>query len=1060
MNKRIRFAAFVMIFLVLCMPVAFAQKLDVTRFSGKDEVEDVVRPEGDELYIVVSAEMRGDPSPEVARTRLLVRHGGDEEYFSECSRQDSFYTCTYVSDDLINYDSEDYVITLVDSENNELKSVKKILGVDRTAPEIIQYSVEPRMSRTGEMKISYLVEDYGTDVGDSAFCSGVKEIRVTAGDSLVKKIDYDSPKKCDIEEQKIDYKYSTTDKFVGLDVCVVAKDYLGQESDIACRSYDIDNSPPKIKSVGFSDNKGYALSHIKTGQKVVADMSVVIEGEDDVVLENVKADLSKIHPGAGVRAADDKVGDTFIWNNVEITSPSTCEVPVTAVDEIGNNASAVLKCSLPVDDTGPVVEGIYASSAGSNATPLIGVNGTIYVDLLEEGSGMDKRNAFLDLHNIGLGTLVQADECADQGSGVWRCEWKVVPDIGTGRHKIVLIDGTSDDLGNYVSAPVSAEILVDTTPPDINSIDITFIHENADYGPNAVYGDTIEFLFNVTDGVEGYVNLSMVGGNYSPATECTGRYCKFYTLIDVSGPLNATLHFDFFDLAGNKESYDYDFFIYGVLLNDTVTNYWDANVRCSPKMIDRHTAELYNHPLYCHIKLTPNNPEAETVYVSLGDLGECLGEGVGYVVDLEVINNNFGSKDPYAVFTLAATPFTINKLKFNCPLYVATRVGDFFSPVVEVENITAKVDFYNLPYGEAYDNIEERIQHSMEKAVEDWEWVGTIEDVMDTLRSLCNTKNTIYSLVSVFEAAIDLLTTLGIVVGLVKKNTGEKMIKQAQNLCNKGVSPIERYVTGKPKPNQKKSVLNLFNLFDLACKMANCQLSREDAKEYDSELVVGASYFFGEGWEDACTFYKDVVAGGYFFADYDKIMEGSEIGDTKSPVNVKESIIGSLMCTCIPGITYNLNKIRQIHCGYAYCLGKRVLEEGLPRSYCDNEKAYMTCNYVTGQIFEVFPFASVVDRYINMIQEAYANPISLVTILSSLICGGDKGTGGFYDYCMDRRSFEINGPNMILYVLCSLPKTAAKIGDAVASYQLSESEGFGTKPVSNNYCEMAEDLLE
>jgi len=1083
MKMKIRFMAFVMIFLVLCMPVAFAQRLDVTRFSGKDNVEEVISLEGDELRIVVSAELQGDPSPEVARTRLLVRHAGKEEYFTECSRQDSLYKCTYVSDDLISSGSEEYVIVLLDADNNELKSVRKVLGVDKAAPEIIQYSVEPRMSRTGEIKISYLIEDYGGSVGESAFCSGVKEIRITAGNSLVKKVDYDKPKVCDTEEQRVDYKYSTADKFVGFDVCVIAEDYLGHVSDVECKSYSIDNSPPKIKSVQFRDSKGYELSHIKTGQEVVADMSVVIEGEDDVVLESVKADLSKINPGAGVRAADDVIDDTYIWNNVKITSPSTCEVPVSARDELGNNASAVLECSLPVDDTGPVVQAVYASAAGANATPLIGVNGTIYVDLLEEGAGMDKANAFLDLHNLGLGTVVQADECVGQGAGVWRCAWQVVPDVGTGSYKITVIDGTSDDLGNYVDSPVSQEILVDTTPPEINSIDITFIHENADYGPNAVYGDTIEFLFNVTDGMEGYANLSMIGGNYSPALECTGDFCKFYALIDVSGPLNATIHFDFFDLAGNKDSYDYNFFVYGVLLNDTVTNYWDARVRCSPNMIDRNTAELYNHPLYCHIKLTPNNPEAETVFVSLGELGECIGEDVGYVVDLEVINNNFGSRDPYAVFTLAATPFTINELKFNCPLYVATRVGDFFSPVVEVENITAKTEFYNLPYGEAYDNIEDEIKDSMEKAMKNWEWVGTIEDVMDMLRSMCNTKNTITSAFAVLESAIHLLTVAAALFLPIEKKASEALIDQAQYLCNKAVGPLEKMFSSEPeksgddknaddkttdkkKDKKKKSITSgdpvtvLFNLADLACKMANCQLSTEEAKQYEEDIVVGASYVFGAGQEDACRAYKETVSGAYFLVDYDTLTEGSEIGDTKSPVDVKESFIGSLACTCLPGITYNLNKIRQIYCGYAYCLGKRVLEEGLPRSYCSNEKAYLTCNYVTGQIFEVFPFASVVDRYVSMIQEAYANPISLITMLSSLVCGGNRGTGGFYDYCMDRESFEVEAGNMVMYLLCSIPKTAAKIGDAVASYQLSESERFGANPVAEDYCDMAEEMLE
>ncbi|MBW2973592.1 hypothetical protein KY346_04315 [Candidatus Woesearchaeota archaeon] len=1065
MKKALQLAALFMALLVLALPVAIAQKLDVDQFSGKDKVEGIVRPADDALYIIVTAEMRGNPTPELARKRLKLVHGGDEEFFSSCtSLSSSMYQCLYNSTDIINSGAEEYRIILLDAENNELKSVKKVLVVDRMPPQIIQFSVQPEMSRTGDMNIKYFIEDYGKKSGDTAICAGLKEISITADSTTLKKVDFDQPNVCDSGEQEFDYSYSTEDKFVGLDVCLVARDYLGQESDVTCESFSIDNSPPRIKSVEFRDKDGYEFSHIKTGQKVVADMFVTIDNEDDVVLDSVKADLSNINPGAGVKKADEGSENIFVWRNVAITSPSTCEVDVSAVDEIGNEASTTLTCTLPVDDTGPVPQNIYASAASSNATPLIGVNGTIYVDFLEEGSGMDKGRAFLDLHNLGLGTVVQADKCSDQGNNIWTCEWTVAPKVSTGNYKITSITGTNDDLGNYAGA-MSTNVDFDMTPPEINSVDVTFIHENADYGPYAVYGDTIEFFFNITDAVEGYANLSMIGGGYAPAIECTEKHCKFSSLIDVSGPLNATIHFDFFDIARNHEAYDYDFYVYGVMINDTETNYWKSKVTCSPTLIDRHTAELYNHPVYCRVKLTPNNPDVEPVFVKPGDLDLCTGDFAGYVVDVEAINNNLGSKDPYLVFTLAAAPFEINELKFTCPVFVASRVGDFFSPGVEIENATVKLEFYDLPYGEAYSNMEDEIKSAMKSAMRDWEWVGTVEDIMDMARKICNVKTTFTSSLAALEAVLDLLVVAGAIVGIGSKDAGQALISAAQTLCKTEAS-LDSIFSGKPKAKSgekitkketKKKTLNLFNIADLLCKMANCQLSREEAEKYEDDIVVKASWIFGAGNEEVCKFYKD-LAGGALLLDTNKLMKDSETGAAMSPVDIKESIVGSVACTCLPGITYNLNKMRQIYCGYAYCLGKHVLEEGLPKSYCMNEKAYLTCNYVVGQIFEFAPFTALVEKYNRIIQDVYANPISAITVLSSLVCGGSGGAGGFYDYCYPRGSLEEDTANMGLYLLCTLSLTTAKVGDAIASIMLVEDEW--TKDVSENYCDKAEEMLE
>lgn len=1063
MRKRFVAMPLFMIFLVIAMPAAFAQQLDVTRFSGKDGADGIAGAFDDVLTVTVLAELQGSPSPDVARTRLRISSAGESEFFDSCTSVDSLYSCSYETSGIIDSGSVEYEIVLLDAENNELKSVSRILDIDDTAPEIVRFSVEPETSRTGDMSVEFFVEDYGRRFGDTASCAGLKEIVLTAGDSVLRSFEFDEPGVCESEES-FDYSYSAQSDFAGLDVCLSARDYVGQESRIDCEPFRIDNSAPEIRSVEFRKD-GFEVSHIKPGQEVVVDMLVMIDNEGDV--ESASADLSRLNPSLGVEAFDESSGDMFVWRDVAVTRPQDCAVFVQASDRMGNNASENLVCSLPVDDTGPVPVSFYASAADANGTPLIGVNGSVFVDFTEQGSGMDKGNAFLDMHTLGLGTVVQADDCFEKSPGLWTCEWRVVPEVGSGLHRITLLDGTSDDLGNYASQ-VSEKIVVDTLPPVISSVDITFAHENADYGPTAVYGDTVEFSFNGSDMVEAYANISSVGGGYAPAVECTGDSCFFSVLVDVSGPLNASIDFDFYDIALNKETYSYNFFVYGVLLNDTQTNYWKTKTTCSPRLIDRQSAEVFNHPVYCHVKLIPNNPRAEPVYAVPGDISECTGDFAGYVVDVEAINNNIGSRDPYLVFTLAAAPFAVNELKFSCPVYISTKVDDFFSPSVEVENVSVRLQFYNMPYGEMYTNTEREIQHRMRKAVTWADWIGQVEDVLDWMKKLCNTKSALTSTLSALELLIDWLGVFGAAVGLADQDVGEALVEQAKNLCNKGKSPIEKLLLPEPEQGpgdtvvprkDKKKEFNLFNLLDLACKAYNCQLTREEADQYKGDWLVPASAVFGAGLSSGvCKNYKEFVSGG-FAVDYDALTRDADFGGVDSPVDVKESIVGSVACFCLPGITYNLEKIRQINCGYAYCLGKRVLEEGVPRAYCADEKAYLTCNYAVGQAFEIVPFASLVDKYASIIQEAYANPISLLAAASALVCGGNDGRGGFYDYCADRgESLEKDSADIGMYVLCSVPKTAAKVTDFIASWQLAEKSW--KDPVSNDYCEMAEDLME
>ncbi|MEM4263946.1 MAG: hypothetical protein QW666_03585 [Candidatus Woesearchaeota archaeon] len=1053
-----------MAMLVILLPVAFAQQLKIEKYSGRDNADGYVRSSNDMLTVVVFAEMQGNPSAEVAKTRIrLCRADGACNYFNTCTLEGVRYKCTYTTTDLPSFAGETYSVKLYDVNDYEIASKDITVRVDRIAPSIVLFEVEPKTSRDGRTRINYRAEDYSTAAGDISYCSGLKEVRITANNQTIQ-AETPGVGVCG-DEERFDYTHQTTSNYESVDFCIKATDYIGMSSAQKCEKFSIDNSPPRIAQLKLRDPQGYEFSHMRSGQTITADIYITIEGENDIDTSTVRADLSKLNPALGEKNPDDKKGNDYIWRSITVTNPENCEVRAKARDMMGNEASATLTCTLPLDNTGPEPTLIYTNAAELNGTAMLSASGTIYAELTETGSGMERGEAYLDLHKIGLGTGVKADRCEEKSPGQWLCTWEnVKPTIDSAIQTIRLTQQTKDDLGNIATKYLEIPVIIDKTPPVITNVLATFIHQTADYGPRAVNGDSIEFLFNISGAAEAYADLTEVGGNENtPATECTPESCKFDVLIDASGPQNVSIYFEFLDLAKNKAVYNYKFFIYG-LRNDTNADYWKSTVTCSPAMIDRNTATFHEHPVYCHVKLTPKNKQADAVYTEVGELTDCTGNFT-YVTEIEAVNNEFGSKSPHLVFTLAATEYAVNELKFSCPVFVTTRIGNYFMPYAEREDVNVTLKFYNLPYGELYSNNEKKIKNAMKANYEWAKWIGQVEGYLDQARSLCNIKSDFTTIINALDAVLNLF---GIAISLVFGAcvfTGEGCsaadeLEEARSLLckDKGIlhTALEGLGEGIKTDSGDFSAKAAFNFLDLMCKYANCQLTAEEAagflgaKEGEYKSLVKSSDIVG-GWDWVCK-------GKWQTGGLSLNLQDYELGQAKTPTDTKESLVMSTVCLCIPGVLYNLNKMRQIRCQYAYCLGKRVLQEGLPQSYCHDEKNYLTCNYVTGQIFELIPFAWLHNQISNMVQEFYANPISALAAIAGCLCGGCSQITQF-DYCGPQQK-TATGTMALAYVGCQLAKTAAKIGDAIASIKQMQGKDYWNAKASNNWCDQAEEMLK
>jgi len=140
-------------------------------------------------------------------------------------------------------------------------------------------------------------------------------------------------------------------------------------------------------------------------------------------------------------------------------------------------------------------------------------------------------------------------------------------------------------------------------------------------------------------------------------------------------------------------------------------------------------------------------------------------------------------------------------------------------------------------------------------------------------------------------------------------------------------------------------------------------------------------------------------------------------------IGVKDSLVWSVASLCIPGIINNVDKYRQIECQYALCVGKEVVEKGLPISACEKKKEELMCQFLWSQVFNAVPFVGVLEGWVNTLKDIVTNPIAALTFLLGQYCKG---------FC-DKDKSKISSNQ---YKICAFPKTlealAAVINDIKA----------------------------
>jgi len=497
----------------------------------------------------------------------------------------------------------------------------------------------------------------------------------------------------------------------------------------------------------------------------------------------------------------------------------------------------------------------------------------------------------------------------------------------------------------------------------------------------------------------------------------------------VSGPKVARATFVFTDVSANSVRTTDDVFIYGIL-NDANPNYVTSSTSCSPSAIDRATASIAPVKAYCEVRFTPTVSGSMPIAAELASLSQCNGTTTGFVGALSLLNTkseNNQSIVPYLAITLQPRDFSsVDEIKFSCPIRVFSRINSQVVNSPEQEQVAVSLKLYNQPLGEITKVRDEKIQDALDDADDYLAWVGALRSVFKYAELICNLINIFYNLVASFNAVV-LALTASSDVAMAIPLIGAPLKAQAGAACVTADSFRQGINEAVYSKGSLGGVLHKF------CSFVNCQIGLGTVLEELGMKKATDTVFADQVWN---TLDFGLGISG-------KRDTGTIPFDRRAVVDAKSSLFWSTINLCIPGILYNLDKLRQVQCRYALCLAQDV-KNGFPESVCEDMKSYMTCKYVYGEVFRFLPVTAVLDYYTNLVKGALSDPVNLIVGLSSKFLLNCKAE------CLITTSGTVHA--------CLVLKTLSTLGQSYKDVStIIKGSAF---EVGNDWCDQLEDAKQ
>lgn len=932
-----------LVFLVLSIPLlsadAQATYIRNVHAYGRDMIEDYRRKTD---TTTVQAEVKLDDDAEISGSQ--VRFGSNPFDSCEAIGRDAF-SCSYTSGEetTVAVKKQSFKITLLNDDNETVKTVSSAYYVDNFGPEIRSFAITPNPAGDVNLTLTYSVVDFSYSQADATHCTGVSSIVVTGGNGLNLPV---SSTGCTASGL---VNLPATDLVAesgSISLCMIAYDRFSQNTTTpSCISFTADLEGSNVESVTFLDESGNEAFFIPKGGIL---LSLVVNVTDvETGVDSVTGDLSALNEDYSHQTKEatcKKKGDISVCAFkdllVKIDSEDQTEVVLTMLDKAGNSEEYSFTPNLQIDDSAPFVSEITSGIEFNNTKYLKANNNTIMAAVSETGSGL--ANVTLNIGGASY-DMNCSESCIATGINI---------NAEDGLEVTARLSG-SDKVGNALTGNVTAVFLVDSLAPSVESVEINATGAYTQYNVSGiVVGDSLDVFVDVTDSTSTDIMLiadfsDIVTSLTNVSADCllndSKWGCRFLGIGPVDRDGERDITFTTIDNMGNTGNFTHAVDVLGVS-NDTDRDDYDISILFqSPDKIDRQTTSLTNQRVYVELDLEADSDvEPLNVIVDTCDTNDTL-----YLAapQPEIVDMPADMRHPWLKYVLAQVPIPINvsPLEITCYLKI-TSILNGNMIVTENQSFQVSIVLYNLPMGEYGANVYDEIKKIKDSELVSGGFVQNGRKFMQYSDMMCNMITVLQAISAIWSGVTEIWSCLA---------HGYPPAKVPQAATGTTASVASRAMAIFWKAARIYCAYNSCNYFDMIGQIGN--------------------------WGR-------------------KGMAFGQLGDRA--LNVKNSLIMSTITLCYPGVIYNLDKAREIECGYLDCLMNDV-PSGLSPAFCQAERGYQMCKFVIHEQYASIPFMSVADELARDLATMITAPETIINVALGFLCmiACPTGTCGMCTVC-------------------------------------------------------------
>jgi hypothetical protein len=774
---------------------------------------------------------------------------------------------------------------------------------------------------------------------------------------------------------------------------------------------DVDAEAPVVERIFLFDENGDEVEAV-SGNEMEVYLGFEFSDENNVTrivldIEELSEPLSPMIPTeiSFNRVQLDSMCDhnetSICYYNVPITY-NTGNLNPTIFYEIEDDWSNALEdgyaMNFDLDNRAPEIIDIYSDNCDEEKCYIsTGIN-NIHIKTDDSSEDFDLRYVFFKLE--GSSIVNRVDNCS---SG--ECLGLLGTPCAHGkRYKFMITNNggmpSMDDAGNELTGMLDREFWCDNeVDQDANSADfmnqvkVFSNNEYSDLFEDAVVGNSdlrISAIVKEKNGIAlARLNTSLLkDGNIVELTRCNQIYyegdvaynCTFPVTQINNDRYDATVKFEFFDVAGNVFEADYNVHVIRSLLNYSVPqcfSFSDSEVR--PGVVDRialylaGTTEIeYPLKIWSKFKKTNSCSNAIIYDVLPIDMETCVFEtdtGVNYseVSPFRYEIETSGEVADDYVVRLAAmdeghdiNDVTDMSVTCNISLLIATDTDKYEMPLEVPFSFDLK--FRNSRLGEPGGKFADTINDKSKLVQKTHKFIGLIDDIVATLTQVCE----IQGALSAFEGYGVGLEIAGDITGKIAPSAMQGLGQGMVNMGN-GIATTSDKISDK---TYGELFSEIDSIVRTACSKLSCSgsenlgeaLSSQTAKdEFFASYTEGDSMFSGFAGNMGQTIWKD--------------LNSTSVDPYKSLVAAFRANKGGV---CIPAVFYHIRNWEQMECSVLNCMRENA-RRGYDIKDCYDMRYTFFCKQMIGEIVEgTAAYASDSFGWINKGMDMADNLYSVV----------------------------------------------------------------------------------